>query len=247
MWIKADLHVHTNLSKDGVHALPALVAQAKARGIDVLAVCDHNRWMERACLPGCEEFGVLVLPGCEFSTNEGHVLGIFFDWNAPMGEILPPKAGVCDCAEVARAIRERGGICILAHPFEHGACEITDFSLFDGVEVFNARAAFKNKKANEQAGELATQRALLGFASSDAHTRWEIGNAYTEVEVDTLSPWAVKAALLGEERRVYGKKGPAVLKGISQGVQRWRKNGLRSLPKSVLYFGYCVMKDILGR
>ena len=85
---RADLHTHTAFS-DGTLAPTQLVARAVQRGLEVLALTDHD------CTDGLPEAleaaarypGFLLIPGIELSTdvpqNEVHVLGYFIDWQSP--------------------------------------------------------------------------------------------------------------------------------------------------------------------
>jgi predicted metal-dependent phosphoesterase TrpH len=85
---KADLHTHTTYS-DGSLTPAQLVARAVQRGLQVMALTDHD------CTDGLPEAleeaarypGFLLIPGVELSTdvpqNEVHVLGYFIEWQSP--------------------------------------------------------------------------------------------------------------------------------------------------------------------
>ena len=85
MYNRSDLHLHTTAS-DGSDTPSELVAKAKAKGIDVIAVTDHDTLhgsLEAINLP---YDGVKVITGIEFSCQyrgEGgfdcHILGYGFD------------------------------------------------------------------------------------------------------------------------------------------------------------------------
>ncbi len=81
---KVDLHLHTTASDGGLS--PAeLVREAKAHGVECMAVTDHDSTdgIEAALVEG-ERVGVQVIPGIEMSTDipraEVHVLGYFLDY-----------------------------------------------------------------------------------------------------------------------------------------------------------------------
>ena len=42
MEIRLDLHIHSHRSPDGVMAVEEIVSLAKARGLNGVAVCDHD-------------------------------------------------------------------------------------------------------------------------------------------------------------------------------------------------------------
>jgi len=81
-----DLHTHSTAS-DGQYGPSELVARAKARGIEVLALTDHDTVDGVAeALAAGERLGVRVIPGIELSAREYHtfhILGYAFDPDAP--------------------------------------------------------------------------------------------------------------------------------------------------------------------
>lgn len=81
-----DLHTHSTMS-DGQYTPFNLVHLAKKRGIEVLALTDHDTLsgLEEAITAG-KTLGVCVLPGVELSAREYHtfhILGYGFSPNAP--------------------------------------------------------------------------------------------------------------------------------------------------------------------
>jgi len=71
-WLACDLHSHT-VHSDGTLTVPQLAARAAARGLDVLAVTDHNTISHHAELAEASaRYGVLLLPGQEVTTDTGH-------------------------------------------------------------------------------------------------------------------------------------------------------------------------------
>ncbi|MDZ7779210.1 MAG: PHP domain-containing protein [Gemmatimonadota bacterium] len=85
--MKLDLHVHSNAS-DGAWAPADVVRAARAGGLDVLAISDHDT--TAACGPAVAlgvELQIQVVPAIEVSSShEGqdiHVLGYFVDPEAP--------------------------------------------------------------------------------------------------------------------------------------------------------------------
>ena len=71
-WLACDFHSHT-VHSDGVLTPAALACLAAGRGLDVLAVTDHNGIAHHAELPGAAAWaGIALLPGQEVTTDEGH-------------------------------------------------------------------------------------------------------------------------------------------------------------------------------
>ena len=80
---KADLHIHTCYS-DGFYTPSELINLVKEKGIDKIAITDHDsiNAIDEAAECG-RSFGIEVIPGVEISTDiedrEVHLLGYFLD------------------------------------------------------------------------------------------------------------------------------------------------------------------------
>lgn len=78
-----DLHLHSNGSLDGVHTIYRLIEEAKANGVDTLAITDHNSldtirqfYIENGLdlkNPIVEFNGVKIIPGVEITCRVGEV------------------------------------------------------------------------------------------------------------------------------------------------------------------------------
>ncbi|MEG0688183.1 MAG: PHP domain-containing protein [Hungatella sp.] len=83
-----DLHIHSCLSPCGDDDMtPAnLVGMAAVKGLDVIAVTDHNSCKNcPAVLAAAEEYGILAVPGMEICTSEEvHAVCLFPDLNSAM-------------------------------------------------------------------------------------------------------------------------------------------------------------------
>ena len=77
----ADLHIHSCLSPCGdKDSTPAnICGMAKIKGLDIIALTDHNTARNLpAAREVCEAYGILLLPGMEITTREEvHMLGYF--------------------------------------------------------------------------------------------------------------------------------------------------------------------------
>lgn len=71
-WLAGDLHSHS-VHSDGVRTLEELACLAAARGLDFLAVTDHNTVSHHPHLPAAAAHaGIHLLPGQEVTTGRGH-------------------------------------------------------------------------------------------------------------------------------------------------------------------------------
>ncbi len=127
------LHMHTHHS-DGSGSVADLVRAAKQCGLDWIWITDHDTMGARP-QQGIQD-GVVTLVGYEITPDRNHYLV------GNVGELvsrdLPP-------AEFVRAVHERGGVGIVAHPDERATNEYTepyrwddwDIRGFDGIELWN--------------------------------------------------------------------------------------------------------------
>ena len=79
----ADLHIHSCLSPCGDDEMTPcnICGMAKIKGLDIIAITDHNTARNLpAAQEVCDAYGLLLLPGMEITTREEvHLLGYFPD------------------------------------------------------------------------------------------------------------------------------------------------------------------------
>lgn len=177
--IRADLHNHSHYSPDSIASPDAIVRRAVERGLNVIAVTDHNTTrgghvvQELAAKRGA---ALRVVVGEEVKTRDGEILGLFLTEDIPRD--LPAM-------ETIERIHAQGGVAGAPHPFDpfrsglhFDVLEEIATSL-DFIECLNARMI--RSKPNDQAREFATTRNLPMSAASDAHSPREIARAYVEM------------------------------------------------------------------
>ena len=183
-----DLHLHTAGSWDCLSEPHAVLERALARGLQRIAVTDHNTL--GVALRMAEEFPDQIIPGEEVKTSEGiDVIGLYLSEEIPKG--TPAR-------ETVERIRAQGGIPYLPHPYASGkggggkhAEELAP--LVDVVEVFNAR--LHPGRLNAPARDLASRHGRLSGVGSDAHTLRELGGARIHVPAHPNQPAALLRAL----------------------------------------------------
>ncbi len=197
MTLRLDLHVHSFFSADGVSSPEDTIAAARAAGLNGFAITDHNTceavgyMIERGLMraDGQPVDGLLVIPGIEVTTSDGHLLCL--------GCVLPPSLKGLPATEVCRLAHEAGGIAVAPHPYDMFRAGIREAVLdtlpLDGLEVFNA--AITMKRHNRKAYDYAQRRGLPMTAGSDAHHASAVGVACTIVETEDFSVAGVLRAL----------------------------------------------------
>jgi predicted metal-dependent phosphoesterase TrpH len=164
-----DLHSHTLWSKDCLTSFETIIRLCQARGVDRIAITDHNT--AEGALAMQKLAPDLVIVGEEIMTTKGEILAYFLKESVPRG--LTPQ-------ETIKRLRDQGAVISVSHPFDRlrkGAWEEADLleimHLVDAIEIFNSRCLFKAD--NERAAAFARQHNLTSTAGSDAHTRPEYG------------------------------------------------------------------------
>ena len=177
MYIKADLHNHTLYSKDSLLHIKVLLRLAKRRGIDVIAITDHNRLTEIEKTYE-EVFDIKVIRGEEVKTEKGEILALFINEEIPPG--LSPE-------ETLDIIEGQGGVAIIPHPFDTFRNKTALLLNWEPdrkiiVEVMNGR--YITPAFGEAAYSYAKKYNYPMVAGSDAHTPVEVGRAYTVLRAD---------------------------------------------------------------
>jgi predicted metal-dependent phosphoesterase TrpH len=170
---QVDLHSHTLWSKDCVTRFDSIVSLCRRRGLNRIAITDHNTAEGAKQLQ--QKAPELIIVGEEIMTTQGELLAYFVKETVPEG--LTPD-------EAIDRLRQQGAVISVSHPFDRlrkGAWEEEDLlkivDRIDAIEVFNSRCLFMED--NVRALRFAQEHNLIGTAGSDAHTWTEYGKART--------------------------------------------------------------------
>lgn len=191
-----------------------MVFYAKKRGLNAVAITDHNR--VDGALKIARETDFLIIPGIEVNSRDGHVLGLNLAETIPKG---------LSAEETVDRIHAAGGLAVACHPYVlfNGSLGKHVSANFDAVEVINARAFPFNRsvrKAEESAARLGVSR----VAGTDAHYGPQVGYAYTVIDSE-LNVEAIAKAILDGRCQPFGQPVPYLL-NIQQQLQRmsrWKK------------------------
>lgn len=207
--VAADLHVHA-FPGDGALAAWDIRREARRRGLDVVAITNHNQLLahrlDRLIVP--EPPPPLTLTAEELTAPGYHLVAIGIrepiDWRLP-------------AAGAVRAIHAQGGIAIAAHPVGKYREQLDDeaLALLDGVEVahpirrVDPSAGGQLDRLYARAARIKPSMAAIG--SSDYHFNAPIGSWRTLVFARDLTQEAIFEAIragrtvaVGETGRVFG-------------------------------------------
>ncbi len=182
--MRGDVHIHSKYSPDSKLEPDQIVKTAKSKGLDFIAISDHNRFIEH-------KLDFLLINGEEVSSADGHVLALFIDGEIPSG---------LSQEETVDAIHDKNGIAICAHPFRSVNGIGAKFrNVYDALETKNGRCKLEcNTKGQNLAAEL--KRPIT--AGSDSHFYGEIGRVY--MEVDASDAESLRKGILSGSARTRG-------------------------------------------
>ena len=183
MKLKLDLHVHTNRSTDAFTSPAQLTSICRDRGLDGLAITDHN------VLASDSSEEIVILPGIEISTRDGHVIGL------GLSEAIPHELSA---DETIRRIRDQHGVSIIPHPYDLFRSSVRPYLLTvrpDAIEVINS-SSFLHSVTWKRARTFAKRENYPMTAGSDSHIPPTIGRAYSEVECRSKGAISILAAIV---------------------------------------------------
>jgi predicted metal-dependent phosphoesterase TrpH len=170
--VKTVFHVHTDHSSDSNQSVEDMLAEARRRSVNCLAVTDHD------CIDGARRAvaaadDLAVIIGEEISTTDGHLIGLFLQ------ERVEPDMPV---RRTAAAIRDQGGLVVVPHPFNSiFSCGLRDsifdiLDLIDVVEIANAQNL--RSLPNRRAAQFARRHGCRTIVGTDAHHRGYLDTCY---------------------------------------------------------------------
>ncbi len=172
-WLRGEMHCHT-LHSDGDSTVENLVNMARARGLDFLAITDHNSVSHQCVLETLSDPGLILIRGVEVTTFKGHwnAWGIpdWIDFRATRPEQM--RAAI----QFANA---RGALTSCNHPKPFGPMwEYAEVEDYHCIEVWNGPWQARNEDSLAFWTErLAQGKRFVAVGGSDWHHFQELDAA----------------------------------------------------------------------
>lgn len=156
-----------------------LVKASLRAGLDAIAVTDHHTISGALAVQEVAPFPVII--GAEFRTADGEIIGLFLQDEIPRGQTAK---------ETVKRIKDQGGIVQVPHPFDRFRRKHISYQALldilpdvDIIEAFNARTTLKSDimRGVEFIRQHRDAHDILPTGATDAHTAFEIGQAYVEM------------------------------------------------------------------
>jgi hypothetical protein len=202
-WLRGELHCHTWHS-DGDGSPAERIQMARERGLDFLAITDHNTISSQIELAGVQDPGLILIRGVEVTTFKGH----FNVWG--IGEWVDFRVQRPD--DMAAAIRfaaERGAVASCNHPKPFGPpWEYAEVAGYHCIEVWNGPWYTLNQAALDfWLEQLARGRRIPAVGGSDYHRKGQLAERPPRAP-GTPTVWVYAGGMPGEQ---------AILQAVRQG------------------------------
>jgi len=205
-WLRFDLHMHTTRS-DGKNSTKEMLKTAKRRGLDVVAITDHNVSSKINSEKIMEKYGIYAIPGCELSFLSGHLLVLGLGSEMVEKKLKQYKIKEKTCSVIARkkTIRkilqyfvDNGALVVAAHPKiptgmmslkGNFLAELYKEGLVHGAETHNDDLEIKFKRKlyriwHNLAKKFVLKLEIPAYSNSDAHIKSRLGNRFNMIKLD---------------------------------------------------------------
>ncbi len=215
MWIKGNLHCHSNNSSDGEVSVAELCQWYRAHKYGLLAITDHNSITDLTGIAGPGQLA-LVPRSVEIGEQTENILAI--------GVADMPPRGQTNQATIDE-IRNRGGMAILAHPnwrWNHWtAKDLVTLQGYVGIEVLNTH--MRECEGHESAFHIFDEvlcrgKRILAFGNDDAHNTHDaeiIGQVWNMIESEGPAYEDLRAAI--ESGQFYVSTGGRITAATMRG------------------------------
>lgn len=198
IWLKGNLHTHTENSPCGHYSLEKVVEMYSSSKMeyDFLAITDHYKLTELNEIKNNED--IILFSGVEYKKPALQTLGINIkSYSDDMDELTNHQ-------QLFKEVEAEGGINIICHPhafdddywpFE----KLKELTNYTGIEIYNNNVRFDNKGravATDLWDKLLSSgKRVWGFANDDMHVFQRCGGAFNMVLAKEKNADAIISAI----------------------------------------------------
>ena len=182
--LKLDLHLHSEYSDDAEGTPKEIIKFIKKQGLNGVAFTDHNTIAGGLKALKSAPKDIVIIPGVEISTKDGHLLA----YNV---KEVPPRG--LSVEETVERVIDQGGVPVVPHLFRNMSGIKKDKLIpiknkVSAIEVFNGCSL---PSTNLKTARVAREFKLGGTGGSDSHHPEYVGTSFTtvdttDVNVDTI-------------------------------------------------------------
>lgn len=181
---RLELHVHTKYSHDSIMPFWILYLKCRLCGITHIAITEHNNIdgamaFREYCLAKGNQLKVII--GEEIMTTDGEIIGLF------LNKEINPMQSPC---ETINAILAQNGVVYVPHPFDKKRYKtvLVEKAILENKDKINCIECHNGRNISSEYSlmqeRIADKYGLFKVIGSDAHTIFEVGRNYMDVEVE---------------------------------------------------------------
>jgi hypothetical protein len=184
LWLKGNLHTHTEKSPCGHYTLEKVVDMYTSFKMeyDFLAITDHYHLTDLDSF--MQDSSIVMIKGCEYKKRDLQTLGINIQSYDDDLDNNTNHQSLFD------EVEKQGGINIICHPHAYDENywpleKLLGLNNYTGIEIYNNNVKFDNKGkavATELWDKLLSAgKKVMGFANDDMHIFQRCGGAFNMV------------------------------------------------------------------
>lgn len=196
--MRCDFHCHTFYSHDSVVSPKEMVEGAIKRGINCLAITDHDEIKGALeALDYARGKPILIIPGIEIKSKAGDILAL------NVKEKIPSRLSA---RETIWRIKKLGGFVVIPHPFGF-LCSFKENleklkEEIDAIEVVNGLIF---GTGNKKALSFVQKHSFPFTVGGDAHSPEFLGRVWLEIEEKDFSVEKIFEKIKKREGKIKGK------------------------------------------
>lgn len=184
LWLKGNLHTHTENSPCGHYSLNKVIDMYTSYNMnyDFLAITDHYHLTELNDFIGNDK--IILFSGVEYKYGNYQTLGI------NVNEYCDDEHDLTNHQQIFNVVQNQGGINIICHPHafkdDYWPSEkLLELNNYTGIEIYNNNIKFDNKGravATDLWDELLSKgKKVFAFSNDDMHIFQRCGGAFNMV------------------------------------------------------------------